>query len=819
MSHKATRFSCLNSLNVTLNTHQKKVAVHLMSNRGVLAYWSTGAGKTLCAAAAAVCLFRAGIVSRVIILTKKSALEQFREEVRRFWPKVSEFEDKFLYSTFHTFFRSEQSPENALLVVDEAHEFTSLNAAATNKMVKFAHRCKKVLLLTATPYVNDIYDFAPLMAMVKGDAVISRKTFYAMVGDPAKFKSWLKNSISFQVIDKSKSKDFAKVLFHLISIPMNQLTWKTYQKKLRLSGKNKKPFYMDLRALSMSASPSKCEKCDWIETHVSEWIKKKEGKIVIYTSFLDTGVRAIERALIKAKASFSIIDGSKSAAKRREIVKLFNRPIPTKKDTAERRLHHKDLGALVSEEFTKPHKRKGVSVCSNRVWFERTAHRKEGGYTFSYFKDGKRVTSKPLIKKFEDHVADYPIPPAWSPAYVCEPNQKIQWMTKDLSGKWQRRYSKDWNDQQEFLKVLRLKRLTRKFWNMFHARVHRDMKSSNALTKLCATATALMEASRFRPGWMNTREGKETHYGISTLQKRHVTYKTKAFYFEFLGKSSKINRTIIREKDHPNLYHTLYEIFNQGKRHKNAEPFWNWRSTTLTQTAFKRYLKELGIRAKDFRTYFANFTLLDMLKGRRFDGQRADEVTESKRKRALGEVYREVAKGLNNTPAVSKSSYIFSGLTVLYLKDPVLFLTVVDQNEGEGTASLLSRFVKLFDTERIDWREMLKEAEASSRNMEVVVITDAGAESMDLKGVRHIVIVDPTWTDALRKQIIGRGQRYKSHTHLPKAKQTINVWELFLDVPKYAKVKESADRIVARFAKQKEKELEEMKQIIAEISI
>ena len=89
----------------------------------------------------------------------------------------------------------------------------------------------------------------------------------------------------------------------------------------------------------------------------------------------------------------------------------------------------------------------------------------------------------------------------------------------------------------------------------------------------------------------------------------------------------------------------------------------------------------------------------------------------------------------------------------------------------------------------MDWRELLKELKgegASARNMEVIIITDAGAESMDLKGVRHIVLSDPTWTDALRRQIIGRGQRYKAHAHLSPSKRRIDVWQLYLDPPKDA---------------------------------
>jgi len=71
-----TRYPCLKSPNITLKPHQAQAAVYLLHNRGLLAYWGTGTGKTLAAAAAASCLLKEGVVSKVIVLTKKSALAQ-----------------------------------------------------------------------------------------------------------------------------------------------------------------------------------------------------------------------------------------------------------------------------------------------------------------------------------------------------------------------------------------------------------------------------------------------------------------------------------------------------------------------------------------------------------------------------------------------------------------------------------------------------------------------------------------------------------------------------------------------------------------------
>lgn len=896
---------CLESPNVVLKRHQKDTVKFILEkNRGVLAVHSTGTGKTLLAAAAAACLVRTKIVNRAVFLLKKSTVSQFRNEVYKFWPDASKKENakKFVFNTAFTFFRNDDvnNSSNTFLVVDEAHEFTNASASTTRHILNFASKCKKVLLLTATPYMNGLYDIVPLISMVKGEReVMNQKDFYEMTKDTKKFQNWLKDTVSYHVIDKKKSPDFAKVVEHDVSIPMSDQTWKEYKK--RLFYEKKKPFLMDFRELSMGLSEihnSKdaiCEKCDWIAEHVKNWIDRGEGKIVVYTSFLEHGVRMLERALRKAGAIFSVIDGSKSEKFRHDVVTRFNKPPVSRKEIeANRKKKHKDMSNLV--ELPKPfnksetrmfaldsslsRNRKGSGghvidrtfvkipkgVCEGKILFTRKAFPKKTSrplqslraddYMYTYFQNGKKVTLPKKIKEFQAYTKHSPIPPAWTPAFVCKSNAKMIWSAVDRKGRIQRRYSEDWTNQQEFVKIMRLASLTHEFWISFSEKVKNDMKniihkngkSIISSKSMAATASALMRVCTFRPGWNKPKgdenaemAGDRPHYGVSTLQKRHVFVDDKtgadSLTIAFLGKSGKMNRCEISKKKHPLLYENLLELSCIHSKHaKKTSSLWSCGNERMTQCQLKEYLKSIPIRAKDFRTYFANFTLIDTLRSYRFkDGKKSDEMTPMQRRRALGEVYRKVASVLNNTPEVSKKSYIFTGFSVLYLVDPVLFEDVVSSFEGKPTEFLLEKFVKLFKEYKIDWRELLKEfnqgissnsegkgaSGATSKNMNVILITDAGAESMDLKGVRHIVISDPTWTNALTQQIIGRGQRYRSHHHLPVQKRKIDVWNLFLDPPAYYKSKDdkSAERKVRKFALLKKAEEENLQNVLKKVSI
>lgn len=849
---------CLRSSHVKLKPHQRKLAAYMLKHRGALALWETGSGKTLGAAASAACCMKRKVVQEVVVLVKKSAIAQFKSEVVRFWPSAPL--DRFTFLTVHTFFKTSTRkpvPAHTFLVVDEAHEFANPDAATTQRLLKYALQCKRVLLLTATPYVNSLQDFIPLMAMVKGDAPLSKRKFDHMAADPRALRAWLRNTTSVMLTDKGAGKDFARVVFHDVPVRMAPATWREYQKRLRKHVK--KPFYMDLRELTMGASPADCEKCRWIQEHVRAWMARGEGKIIVYTSFVDKGVHLLEESLRRAGAHYAIVDGSRSAAQRRAVVDMFNKPPLTKKQLAERKAKHADMARLVeggedgsSSTSSRKASRKtrkgggggGVGICGGQVWFERTAKPKKeaarlkrplkhADYDYTYTVNGRVVRDAATRERFEEHVRPAPIPPRWTPAKVCHPNQKMLWAARDGKGRWQRRYTQLWNVQQEFKKILRLKRLTPEFWKRFRRTVEADMAGKKggggkgwSPRRLAATATALMAACKFRPGW-RSKMGTAGHYGVSTLLGRHVKVGPGApsARFQFVGKSGKPNACVVKKKDHPRLVANLAELARAAKpggllwTTQRGAPF------TGMEAQLKQYLKALRIRAKDFRTYFANYTLMDMLRAHTYKGgKRADEVNLFHRRRALAQVYKAASQGLNNTPTVARDSYIFTGFTVMYLVDPVAFLREVEAMKGKPTEAVLEHFVRLFEKNKIDWRAMLEELNAhgaTSRDLNVIIITDAGAESMDLRGVRHIVLADPTWTDSLRQQIIGRGQRYRAHAHLPASQRRIDVWELFLEPPPGASKAGvfSADRRVAQLASAKKKEEAVMYALLKSVDI
>lgn len=57
----------------------------------------------------------------------------------------------------------------------------------------------------------------------------------------------------------------------------------------------------------------------------------------------------------------------------------------------------------------------------------------------------------------------------------------------------------------------------------------------------------------------------------------------------------------------------------------------------------------------------------------------------------------------------------------------------------------------------------------------LLVISSSGAEGLDLKGTKHVQILEPHFNPSKIKQVVGRAARYESHAHLPKEHRHVEV--------------------------------------------
>lgn len=63
--------------------------------------------------------------------------------------------------------------------------------------------------------------------------------------------------------------------------------------------------------------------------------------------------------------------------------------------------------------------------------------------------------------------------------------------------------------------------------------------------------------------------------------------------------------------------------------------------------------------------------------------------------------------------------------------------------------------------------------------IDVLFLSRAGGEGIDLKGTRRIILLENGWNENSERQVIGRGVRYRSHSHLPAEERNVHIYRLF----------------------------------------
>jgi DNA topoisomerase IB len=298
--------------------------------------------------------------------------------------------------------------------------------------------------------------------------------------------------------------------------------------------------------------------------------------------------------------------------------------------------------------------------------------------------------SKDLSIDERTYIDSLSIPPAWTPAHIFHKNDKVVWVAQDKMERWQWKYTDSWTNKQELKKIADLGHMNGYFWKKFHKKLNDDIQDGGwTVKRLAAIASKIMFITKLRPGWIEPvtdgidDEEDGAHFGLITMQNKHVDLGKRRI--KFVGKSGKTN--ISKLKGDTDFFSLLTELKASGN---DDDLFFAHSGIKLTTNIFSRYLKKLRIKPKQFRTYFANSTLIKKL----LSLNKTDHGTESRRKRNLKRIYKKISDGLNNTPKMAEKSYVFSGFPALYLKDPNTFLTIAE----EGLSSL----IKYFDGKHTD---------------------------------------------------------------------------------------------------------------------
>lgn len=89
------------------------------------------------------------------------------------------------------------------------------------------------------------------------------------------------------------------------------------------------------------------------------------------------------------------------------------------------------------------------------------------------------------------------------------------------------------------------------------------------------------------------------------------------------------------------------------------------------------------------------------------------------------------------------------------------------KNKGVGYGAFTG---KMNDKEK---KQAVEDFNSGASN--ILLLSSAGAEGIDLKGTRNIHLMEPHWNKNKLEQVVGRGIRFGSHSHLPEKERQVTV--------------------------------------------
>lgn len=223
----------------------------------------------------------------------------------------------------------------------------------------------------------------------------------------------------------------------------------------------------------------------------------------------------------------------------------------------------------------------------------------------------------------------------------------------------------------------------------------------------------------------NFRIGNECYsndnnsYGITTLKKEHIHFLDKnnngsnsgsksgsksQFKIEFVGKKGIINTYTDNNKLISNLLQILiknassdgyiFKYDNEKEKTKNVQNI----KQLITPEQIHNFFKDkynAYITPKMFRTWYGNFHMINYLNKLFKENKLKPKMLKNEVKELINNCSQHVSDKLNNTPTVSKKSYIDDKILNLVIKNPYKFASSIPNNAEDQHTFLYKIILKL----------------------------------------------------------------------------------------------------------------------------
>lgn len=355
-------------------------------------------------------------------------------------------------------------------------------------------------------------------------------------------------------------------------------------------------------------------------------------------------------------------------------------------------------------------KNKNISINTNRnnltIKRKIVSHKKINNkqtYKFKYYNNNKEIKSKKII----DRITKFRIPPAYKEVKISsDENSHIQATGLDDKNRKQYVYHPKYisnKQEQKYDNIIKLgnniPKITKKMMSIINKNVNKRInlqnETNNRKTKeiFITIIIYLLAHCNFRIGnikYVNLYNS----YGATTLKKKHLKFKDKYTYIEFIGKKGVLNTAIIDDKKVTNI---LKELVKKKSQNDFIFSFTN-NKNPISNELVTEYLRSFheDITPKMFRTWYANNYLLEkLLKDiKKNDSNLIKLCYTRKNNKYIKNCCEYVAERLHNSANISKKSYLDTEIMNELINKPCEFINFLKENKNNKTDVIL---IKLFN--------------------------------------------------------------------------------------------------------------------------
>lgn len=344
--------NCISRSNIPLKYYQIKVVKHILNpaNNGLLVVHFCGMGKSLSAVASSQGYLDFNPKHNIVFIGGKSLIPNFKKEMLKYG--ITDY-SKYSFYTYCKIMHMNKGDklhevlcnENTMLIIDEVHNLKSYKSKTCEAVLKLATKANKCLMLTATPFVNSLLDFIPLINFIHGKRVIGDSSQFRnnLVNDCIKvpkgsyvvgnnrdmMNMYLRRNVYY--LNRITTSDYPTVCEQDVEVYMTHNYEKKYVQLMQSMEVNEikfnqpNVFYNGHRRAVNTVNASNNETDDFsMKLKVMLPRIQQQGKTLIYTNWIGFGIDPITTFLKLNNISYRSFYGELTQKERAEIIKDYN---------------------------------------------------------------------------------------------------------------------------------------------------------------------------------------------------------------------------------------------------------------------------------------------------------------------------------------------------------------------------------------------------------------------------------------------------------------------------------------------------------------